>query len=118
MTDISTTQGEARPLTFSSVAAIPPTQKAVDTAKTKVEIKDLHFHYKKFHALKNINMALRDKRVTAFIGPSGCGKSTLLRVLNRIYGLYPDQVATGQVLVDGKNILDPGIDLNLLAPIS
>ncbi|HWK45005.1 MAG TPA: phosphate ABC transporter ATP-binding protein PstB [Stellaceae bacterium] len=80
----------------------------------KIEINELNFFYKKFHALKNINMRLYDKRVTAFIGPSGCGKSTLLRVMNRIYGLYPGQRATGEVLVDGQNILDPRQDLNLL----
>ena len=57
---------------------------------------------------------LYDRKVTAFIGPSGCGKSTLLRILNRIYDLYPKQRATGEVLLDGKNILEPGIDLNLL----
>ncbi|MGE5202145.1 MAG: phosphate ABC transporter ATP-binding protein, partial [Acidobacteriota bacterium] len=80
----------------------------------KVVVRDLRFFYKKYEALHGINLALRDKRVTAFIGPSGCGKSTLLRVLNRIYQLYPEQRATGEVLVDGKNILDPGVDLNLL----
>src|SRR5438105_4665915 len=81
----------------------------------KVEIKDLHFFYNNgFEALKGINLQLRDKTVTAFIGPSGCGKSTLLRVLNRIYDLYPGQRVTGQVLLDGRNILDPGQDLNLL----
>jgi phosphate transport system ATP-binding protein len=80
----------------------------------KVEIRDVHFHYGKFHALKNINLTLRDRRVTAFIGPSGCGKSTLLRILNRIYELYPGQVATGEVVVDGQNILSPGLDLNLV----
>jgi phosphate transport system ATP-binding protein len=80
----------------------------------KVQIKDLRFYYKGYEALKGINLTLHDKRVTAFIGPSGCGKSTLLRVLNRIYELYPDQRATGQVLVDGQDILDPRQDLNLL----
>ena len=80
----------------------------------KVAIKDLRFYYKQFEAIKGVNLQLRDKAVTAFIGPSGCGKSTLLRVLNRIYELYPDQRATGEVLVDGRNILDPGVDLNLL----
>jgi phosphate transport system ATP-binding protein len=64
--------------------------------------------------LKNITLPLRDRAVTAFIGPSGCGKSTLLRVLNRIYELYPGQVATGEVLIDGENILAPGLDLNRL----
>jgi phosphate transport system ATP-binding protein len=74
----------------------------------------LRFYYKNFEALKGIDLPLYDKQVTAFIGPSGCGKSTLLRVLNRIYELYPDQRATGEVLVDGENILDPGQDTNLL----
>jgi phosphate transport system ATP-binding protein len=80
----------------------------------KVEIKDLRFYYKDFEALKGINLTLYDKRVTAFIGPSGCGKSTLLRILNRIYELYPGQRASGQVIVDGSNILDPKQDVNLL----
>jgi phosphate transport system ATP-binding protein len=80
----------------------------------KVEIRDVSFFYKKFQALKNITLPLRDRAVTAFIGPSGCGKSTLLRVLNRIYELYPGQVATGEVLIDGENILAPGLDLNRL----
>jgi phosphate transport system ATP-binding protein len=80
----------------------------------KVVVRDLRFYYKQYEALKGINLGLRDKRVTAFIGPSGCGKSTLLRILNRIYQLYPEQRATGEVLVDGRNILDPGEDLNLL----
>src|ERR1700735_3367117 len=80
----------------------------------KIVINDLRFYYKKFEALKNINLRLLDKRVTAFIGPSGCGKSTLLRCLNRMYDLYPEQRATGEIVVDGHNILDPKIDLNLL----
>jgi len=82
--------------------------------QTKVVIKDLRFYYKNFEALRGINLELYDRRVTAFIGPSGCGKSTLLRILNRIYDLYPGQRATGQVLVDGQDILDPRQDLNLL----
>jgi len=65
-------------------------------------------------ALKGINIPLFTNKVTAFIGPSGCGKSTLLRVLNRMYDLYPNQHAEGQVLFDGRNILDPDVDLNLL----
>jgi phosphate transport system ATP-binding protein len=87
---------------------------AASQAAVKCEIKDLRFYYKNYEALHGINLKLYDKRVTAFIGPSGCGKSTLLRILNRIYELYPDQRASGEVIVDGKNILDPGIDLNLL----
>ncbi len=80
----------------------------------KAQIRHVGFHYEKFQALKDISLPLYDRRVTAFIGPSGCGKSTLLRTLNRIYQLYPGQRATGEVLVDGENILAPGIDLNLL----
>jgi phosphate transport system ATP-binding protein len=80
----------------------------------KVEIKDLRFYYRDYLALKGINLTLYDKRVTAFIGPSGCGKSTLLRILNRIYELYPGQRATGEVIVDGRNILDGKQDINLL----
>ena len=83
-------------------------------APQKAVIRNLDFFYDSFRALKNVNLPLHDKRVTAFIGPSGCGKSTLLRVLNRIYELYPGQRATGEVLVDGENILSPGLDLNLL----
>jgi phosphate transport system ATP-binding protein len=81
----------------------------------KVQIKDVHFYYSNgFEALKGINLDLRDKTVTAFIGPSGCGKSTLLRILNRIYDLYPGQRVTGEVLLDGHNILGKNEDLNRL----
>jgi len=81
----------------------------------KLEVKDVHFFYANgYEALKGINLQLRDKTVTAFIGPSGCGKSTLLRILNRIYDLYPGQRVTGEVLLDGHNILDKNEDLNRL----
>jgi len=94
------------------IASPPP---AAQTALVpKIEIKDLRFYYKDYLALKGINMTLYDKRVAAFIGPSGCGKSTLLRILNRIYQLYPGQRATGEVVVDGRNILDGKQDINLL----
>jgi phosphate transport system ATP-binding protein len=82
--------------------------------KAKIEINNLNFYYGESKALKNITLKLPERSVTAFIGPSGCGKSTLLRVLNRIYELYPKQRAEGEVLVDGKNILDRSQDLNLL----
>jgi phosphate transport system ATP-binding protein len=78
---------------------------------TKVDIRKVSFFYGKFQALKEISLPLYDRSVTAFIGPSGCGKSTLLRTLNRIYELYPGQVASGEVIVDGENILAPGLDL-------
>ena len=74
----------------------------------------LNFYYGEHHALKNINLTLGTNRVTAFIGPSGCGKSTLLRIFNRMYDLYPGQKATGQLMLDQTNILDPKLDLNLL----
>jgi phosphate transport system ATP-binding protein len=101
-----------KPLTAPRVQ--PRSTAAAAQTEPKIVVKDLHFYYKRFEALKGINLALHDRRVTAFIGPSGCGKSTLLRVLNRIYELYPGQHATGEVLVDGRNILDGGQDLNLL----
>lgn len=80
----------------------------------KVTVRDLNFFYGKFQALKNINLDIPEKKVTAFIGPSGCGKSTLLRVFNRMYQLYPGQEAKGEILLDGKNILDAKQDLNIL----
>ncbi len=83
-------------------------------AEPKIAIKDLRFFYRDFMAVKGMSLDLHDKCVTAFIGPSGCGKSTVLRCLNRIYELYPDQRATGEVLIDGANILDPKMDLNML----
>ncbi|MGA8755985.1 MAG: phosphate ABC transporter ATP-binding protein PstB [Stellaceae bacterium] len=92
----------------------PPRPTAVGASRDKVVIRNVNFYYGSAHALKDINLPLQDKSVTAFIGPSGCGKSTLLRVLNRMYELYPGQRATGEVLVDGENILSPSVDLNLL----
>jgi phosphate transport system ATP-binding protein len=76
----------------------------------KFEVRHLDFYYGAFQGLKNINLTLLDRSITAFMGPSGCGKSTLLRVFNRMYSLYPGQRATGEVLLDGKNILDRGVD--------
>lgn len=82
--------------------------------KPRIDIRDLSFYYGTTKALKDVSVPLHDRKVTAFIGPSGCGKSTLLRVLNRIYALYPNQRATGNVIFDGENILDGKQDLNLL----
>ena len=79
-----------------------------------LEIRNLNFYYGSFHSLKNINLDIQENSITAFIGPSGCGKSTLLRTLNRMYDLYPGQRAEGQIMFNGKNILDPKQDLNLL----
>ncbi len=82
--------------------------------KSKISVKNLNFYYGKFHALKNINLEIPEHKVTAFIGPSGCGKSTLLRVLNRMYALYPEQRAQGEVLLDGTNLLSSKEDVALL----
>ena len=96
---------------------VPVVAHAADAAaamEEKVTVRNLNFYYGGNRALKDINVSLYAKRVTAFIGPSGCGKSTLLRVLNRVYDLYPHQRAEGEVMLDGENILTPGQDLNLL----
>jgi phosphate transport system ATP-binding protein len=81
---------------------------------TKVSVAGLDFFYGQSRALKSISFPLYTNKVTAFIGPSGCGKSTLLRVFNRMYDLYPNQRAEGEVLLDGEDILSPNIDVNLL----
>ena len=80
----------------------------------KISARNFNFYYGKLRALKDVNLDIPEKQVTAFIGPSGCGKSTLLRTFNRMYDLYPGQTATGELLLDGKNILDKGTDVNLL----
>jgi phosphate transport system ATP-binding protein len=80
----------------------------------KVNINNLSFFYGDLQALKNISLPLYLNKVTAFIGPSGCGKSTLLRVMNRIYELYPNQRAEGEVILDGENILSRKQDVNTL----
>lgn len=81
---------------------------------TKLEVNNLNFHYGDFHALKNINMRIAKHKVTAFIGPSGCGKSTLLRSFNRIFELYPNQYATGEIKLDGENLLTSPMDISLI----
>ncbi|KAA5608558.1 phosphate ABC transporter ATP-binding protein PstB [Rhodovastum atsumiense] len=80
----------------------------------RIAIRNLDFFYGSNRALKAIDLDLPERQVTGMIGPSGCGKSTLLRVLNRMYDLYPGQRAVGEVLLDGQNILDAGVDLNQL----
>ncbi len=80
----------------------------------KISVRNLDFYYGEIKSLKGINLELLGNQVTAFIGPSGCGKSTLLRVFNRMYSLYPGQRATGQVLLDGEDILAPSFNVNLL----
>ena len=82
--------------------------------RPKISVRDLNFYYGKFHALKAVNLDIPEKQVTAFIGPSGCGKSTLLRVFNRMFELYPEQHAEGQVLIDGEDLLTARQDVALI----
>ena len=108
MNDVqNTTQTSSRITMTTDRDALPP-------SPVKMAAKDLDFYYDKFRALKSINLEIPEKRVTALIGPSGCGKSTLLRVFNRIYSLYPKLRATGEVLLDGDNILDTKYPMNRL----
>lgn len=79
-----------------------------------IKVTDLNFFYGAFQGLKDINLDIHEKKVTAFIGPSGCGKSTLLRTLNRMYDLYPGQRAEGKIVYGGRNILESGVDVNVL----
>ncbi|WP_209443442.1 phosphate ABC transporter ATP-binding protein PstB [Falsiroseomonas frigidaquae] len=82
--------------------------------QARISVRNLDFFYGTNKALKSINLDLPDRQVTGMIGPSGCGKSTLLRVLNRMYSLYPGQRAEGEVLMDGRNMIDASVDLNEL----
>jgi len=80
----------------------------------KLQVRNLNFYYGSFHALKSISMDIPEKKVTAYIGPSGCGKSTLLRTFNRMYSLYPDQRAEGEIVMDGENLLTSRQDVSLI----
>src|SRR6201996_3125400 len=97
----------------TQVHIAPEHHNATAGDKAKIDIRDLSFFYGEHKSLKNISLPLLDRKVTAFIGPSGCGKSTLLRAINRIYELYPNQHAEGEILMDGENVLKVK-DLNLL----
>ena len=88
--------------------------KKPQAAEPKIQVKKLNFFYGAFQALNNVELDIPDKKVTAFIGPSGCGKSTLLRVFNRMYALYPEQRAEGEVIMDGENLLTSTQDVALL----
>ena len=79
-----------------------------------IEVRNLSFFYGKFQGLTEVSLDIARNRVTAFIGPSGCGKSTLLRTFNRMFDLYPNQRAVGEIRFNGRNILDPSQDVNLL----
>ncbi len=86
----------------------------IDTGSVKLDVQNLDFFYGKGHALKSVSIPFEANAVTALIGPSGCGKSTLLRTLNRMYALYPGQKATGKIMLDGEDILRPGVNLSML----
>jgi phosphate transport system ATP-binding protein len=89
-----------------------PDMSAAETVK--ISVKNLNFYYGKFHALKNISLDMPEKKVTAFIGPSGCGKSTLLRTFNRMFELYPEQRAEGEIIIDGEDIIRSKLDISLI----
>jgi phosphate transport system ATP-binding protein len=84
------------------------------TEKPKLTVRNLNFYYGSYLALKNINLDIPERKVTAFIGPSGCGKSTLLRCFNRMFELYPEQRAEGQILLDGEDVLHSKLDVSLI----
>lgn len=106
----TTMSDQAETASFGGVQA----RAAADMNPPRIAIQHLDFYYGSNRALKNINLDLPDRQVTSMIGPSGCGKSTLLRTLNRMYDLYPGQRATGEVMMDGENIISPDVDVNAL----
>ncbi|NYT62019.1 phosphate ABC transporter ATP-binding protein PstB [Alcaligenaceae bacterium] len=87
---------------------------SIQTDRTKLEVKNLNFYYGKYHAIKDVNLSIKENKVTAFIGPSGCGKSTLLRTFNRMFELYPGQRAEGEINLDGENLLSSKTDISLI----
>ena len=102
----------ANALEMEVPAAIQPA--AAPQRVTKIAVRNLDFYYGNVQALKSVNLEIAESQVTAIIGPSGCGKSTLLRALNRIFELYPEQYANGEILVDGENILERSYSLSRL----
>src|SRR5689334_22977111 len=96
------------------LGAAPAAAASPRRATTKIAVRALDFFYGEHRALKGITFDIPEREVTAIIGPSGCGKSTLLRVFNRIYSIYPKLRASGEVLLDGENLLDPRFSLNRL----
>ncbi|MCA2004851.1 MAG: phosphate ABC transporter ATP-binding protein PstB [Ignavibacterium sp.] len=81
------------------------------SSKCKIEVNNLNFYYGDVIALKNINLKIPSNNVTALIGPSGCGKSTFLRTLNRMNELIDDVRVEGEIIIDGQNIYDSGVDV-------
>jgi phosphate transport system ATP-binding protein len=98
------------PAAIEADVALPlriiPNQEVVADTPTQMSIRHLDFFYGNAHALRDVNIEVPANAVTAVIGPSGCGKSTLLRAINRIYLLYPDQRAEGEIIIDGRNVLE------------
>ena len=80
----------------------------------KITVENMNLHYGDFHALKNVNLNMGEKEITAFIGPSGCGKSTLLKSLNRMNDLVPGCKIDGKICLDGEDIYDKKMDVNRL----
>ncbi len=111
---MSATSGETGTAQSPIGLQLPRSQIEAATGEARISIRNLDFFYGTHRALKGINLDLAERRVMGMIGPSGCGKSTLLRVLNRMYDLYPGQRATGEVLMEGDNLLSPATDLNSL----
>ena len=99
---------------YAQTQALDVDMQAPRQADVRISVRNLSFYYGNAQSLKNINIEFYDRHVTALIGPSGCGKSTLLRTFNRIYSLYPDQRAEGEIILDGRNVLDPRTDVNEL----
>lgn len=83
-------------------------------ANSKISVENLNLHYGENHALKNVNMEIKENAITAFIGPSGCGKSTFLRCLNRMNDLVDGCRVEGKVILDGEDIYDKRVDTTLL----
>ncbi len=110
---MQTSVATKRDMSFSQAREEPAAVAAHGTVP-KIKIRNLDFFYGSFQGLKQINLDINEGMVTAFIGPSGCGKSTLLRTLNRMYDLYPGQRATGEILLNGRNVLDADQDVNAL----
>src|ERR671921_33333 len=101
-------------IAVNASSAIGKVAAADASVPVRIGVRNLNFYYGTFQSLKKITMNFYDRQVTALIGPSGCGKSTLLRTFNRIYSLYPDQRAEGEIILDGRNILSPSVDVNEL----
>ena len=103
-----------RPTIHMAVRPADPQAPGAADFKPKFRIRGLNFYYGGLHALKNITMEIPERKVTAFIGPSGCGKSTLLRTFNRMYSLYPDQRAEGEIVLDGEDLVTTRRDVSLI----